>query len=158
MVSTSRVFDRFNASFQFQIRPLIPPSFSAVTVCAFEDQFSLQVSLRFPGGEKPQMRISRRLTCLTLALTLATSVPGSAFPQDETPDAAATKSPPIQHLVVIFQENVSFDHYFATYPNAMNPAKETPFTALPNTPGVNGISGLLMTNNPNLNASNGTGA
>ncbi len=23
---------------------------------------------------------------------------------------------PIQHLVVIFQENVSFDHYFGTYP------------------------------------------
>ena len=25
---------------------------------------------------------------------------------------------PIKHLVVIFQENVSFDHYFGTYPNA----------------------------------------
>ena len=23
---------------------------------------------------------------------------------------------PIKHLVVIFQENVSFDHYFGTYP------------------------------------------
>ena len=27
---------------------------------------------------------------------------------------------PIQHLVVIFQENVSFDHYFGTYPHAAN--------------------------------------
>jgi phospholipase C len=27
---------------------------------------------------------------------------------------------PIKHLVVIFQENVSFDHYFGTYPNALN--------------------------------------
>jgi phospholipase C len=26
----------------------------------------------------------------------------------------------IEHVVVIFQENVSFDHYFATYPNATN--------------------------------------
>ena len=25
---------------------------------------------------------------------------------------------PIQHLVVIFQENISFDHYFGTYPVA----------------------------------------
>ena len=27
---------------------------------------------------------------------------------------------PIKHVVVIFQENVSFDHYFGTYPNAAN--------------------------------------
>src|SRR5579859_3669235 len=27
---------------------------------------------------------------------------------------------PIKHLVVIFQENISFDHYFGTYPNAQN--------------------------------------
>jgi phospholipase C len=26
---------------------------------------------------------------------------------------------PIKHLVAIFQENVSFDHYFGTYPHAM---------------------------------------
>jgi len=25
---------------------------------------------------------------------------------------------PIDHVIVIFQENVSFDHYFGTYPNA----------------------------------------
>src|SRR5205814_1651996 len=31
---------------------------------------------------------------------------------------------PIQHLVVIFQENVSFDHYFGTYPTALNPPGE----------------------------------
>jgi phospholipase C len=62
-------------------------------------------------------------------------------------------------LVVIFQENVSFDHYFATYPNAANPSGEPGFTALPNTPTVNGISGALLNNNPNLlNTANGTGA
>ena len=27
---------------------------------------------------------------------------------------------PIKHLVVIFDENVSFDHYFGTYPKAAN--------------------------------------
>ena len=36
---------------------------------------------------------------------------------------------PIQHLVVIFQENVSFDHYFGTYPNAANPPGEPRFAA-----------------------------
>ena len=34
---------------------------------------------------------------------------------------------PIKHLVVIFQENVSFDHYFGTYPNAANTGGQ-PFT------------------------------
>lgn len=48
---------------------------------------------------------------------------------------------PIKHVVVIFQENVSFDHYFGTYPNATNSAGEPAFHALPGTPSVNGLSG-----------------
>ena len=32
---------------------------------------------------------------------------------------------PIKHVVVIFQENVSFDHYFGTYPNAANTDGQT---------------------------------
>ena len=52
-------------------------------------------------------------------------------------------------LVIIFQENVSFDHYFATYPNAANPPKEPRFKPLPNTPSVNGLTGALLTDNPN---------
>src|SRR5262249_17885503 len=55
----------------------------------------------------------------------------------------------IQHVVVIFQENVSFDHYFATYPHAMNPSGEPRFTARSDTPTVNGLSGALLTHNPN---------
>jgi phospholipase C len=50
---------------------------------------------------------------------------------------------PIQHLVVVFQENVSFDHYFGTYPNAANPAGEPQFHARPGTPTVNGYSNAL---------------
>ena len=66
---------------------------------------------------------------------------------------------PIRHLVVIFQENVSFDHYFATYPNATNPSGEPPFTAVRGTPRVsNLLGGNLLTSNPNLNPQNGTGA
>ncbi|MFE5836432.1 phospholipase C [Arthrobacter sp. NPDC056493] len=68
---------------------------------------------------------------------------------------------PIRHVVVIFQENVSFDHYFATYPKAANPAGETQqgsatraaaFTAAKDTPkDINTLAnaGLLAPNNPN---------
>lgn len=57
---------------------------------------------------------------------------------------------PIQHLVVIFQENSSFDHYFGTYPFALNPAGEPSFKASSGTPTVDGLSGGLLTSNPNL--------
>src|ERR1700740_2744384 len=63
---------------------------------------------------------------------------------------SASPTTPIQHVVVIFQENVSFDHYFATYPNAANnDSSEPSFTPSPDTPSVNGLSGALLTNNPN---------
>ena len=65
---------------------------------------------------------------------------------------------PIQHLVVIFQENVSFDHYFGTYPNAMNPQGQPKFTPVAGTPDVNGLTGAMVTNNPNVNAANGAGS
>ncbi|MHB8241645.1 MAG: phospholipase C [Solirubrobacteraceae bacterium] len=45
---------------------------------------------------------------------------------------------PIKHVVVIFQENVSFDHYFATYPNAAN-SDGQPFKAAKGTPAVDGL-------------------
>src|SRR5277367_1515114 len=56
---------------------------------------------------------------------------------------------PIRHLVVIFQENVSFDHYFATYPDAQNKPGETPFVPRPGTPTVNGLKETLLSHNPN---------
>jgi len=60
----------------------------------------------------------------------------------------STKTP-IKHLVVIFDENISFDHYFGTYPHATNPSGEPPFHAAPGTPTVNGLSPALLTHNPN---------
>jgi phospholipase C len=57
---------------------------------------------------------------------------------------------PIKHLVVIFDENVSFDHYFGTYPHALNPPGEPSFTASPATPSINGLDHELLTDNPNL--------
>ncbi|WEG12637.1 alkaline phosphatase family protein [Pullulanibacillus sp. KACC 23026] len=62
---------------------------------------------------------------------------------------ASSTQTPIKHVVVIFDENVSFDHYFGTYPVAQNPKGEPEFTAAKNTPTVNGLSGPLLTNNPN---------
>jgi phospholipase C len=55
---------------------------------------------------------------------------------------------PIKHLVVIFQENVSFDHYFGTYPNAANTSGQ-PFVPAPHTKRVNGLTPELLTANPN---------
>ncbi|HEY6330456.1 MAG TPA: alkaline phosphatase family protein [Blastocatellia bacterium] len=69
-----------------------------------------------------------------------------------------TTATPIKHLVIIFQENASFDHYFGTYPNATNPSGEPAFTVKAGTPTVNGLSNALLSNNPNLNAQNGSGA
>jgi phospholipase C len=70
-----------------------------------------------------------------------------------------TTATPIKHLVVIFGENITFDHYFGTYPNATNPPGEPQFIPAAGTPNVNGLNGALLTINPNfLNSANGTGA
>ena len=61
-----------------------------------------------------------------------------------------TTSTPIKHLIVIFQENISFDHYFATYPYAKNSPGEPSFLALPGTPSINGLTKALLNNNTNL--------
>jgi phospholipase C len=76
-------------------------------------------------------------TCLSALLMNA---------QTPTPTTPAT---PIQHVIVIFDENNSFDHYFGTYPNALNPPGELQFTPLANTPTVNGLTPSLIANNPN---------
>src|SRR5262249_57730024 len=67
----------------------------------------------------------------------------------KTGDDGSATTTPIKHLVVIFQESVSFDHYFGTYPKALNPAGEPSFEASPDTPSVNGLNEALLTNNPN---------
>jgi phospholipase C len=71
----------------------------------------------------------------------------SAASADAKPVKAAT---PIKHIVVILDENESFDHYFGTYPFAKNVAGEPPFYAAVNTPSVNGLTAALLINNPNL--------
>jgi phospholipase C len=76
------------------------------------------------------------------------------------PNTLKTKYP-IKHLVVIFNENRSFDHYFGTYPNAENVEGEPLFEPAKNTQrDINNLlsSPALLDNNPNLNPANGTGA
>ncbi|MBO0912189.1 MAG: phospholipase, partial [Acidobacteria bacterium] len=98
----------------------------------------------------------RRL--LSICLVVLTALGHGLLRAPAYAAVAGNPSTRIRHLVVIFQENVSFDHYFGTYPVALNPKGEPPFHALANTPGVNGLSGALLTANPNLNPANGRGA
>ena len=78
-----------------------------------------------------------------LALALSTAAPASE--KDGT-------STPIKHVVVIFQENVSFDHYFGTYPNAQPNKDGSRYFkgAQDGTPRVNNLvsAGLLTTRRP----------
>jgi phospholipase C len=101
----------------------------------------------------------RKMLALLTALTTALGPSVSpAFAASKAAPKAAWTATPIQHLVVIFQENVSFDHYFGTYPQATNPQGEPPFYASRRTPTVNGLTNALLTFNPNLNPANGTAA
>ena len=96
-----------------------------------------------------------------MALSLSTAAVllagcGSASSTDVTPTSSDKV---IKHVVVIFGENISFDHYFATYPNATNPSGETAFTPVSGTPKIDGLSGTLLTANPNsTQAANGAAA
>ena len=91
-----------------------------------------------------------------LAAAAITLLPAAAAFADGSHSGTATA---IKHLVIIFQENVSFDHYFATYPNAQPNADQSVFFshAKSGTPTVNGLTGALLTNNPNAN-NTGNGA
>ncbi len=110
------------------------------------------------------MGLSRHGAALACSLLAFAAVGQSARAADPA-DSLGTKTP-VKHLVVIFQENVSFDHYFATYPIAANPPGEPAFKALPNTPGLPGQGAIdtlasagLLTNNPNkTNPANGADA
>jgi phospholipase C len=96
------------------------------------------------------------------AASASTSV-NHSFAGYTTPSKVSTTlyrsktSTPIKHVVVLFDENESFDHYFGTYPYAAN-TDGTKFTAKPGSPTVNGLyskitkkgpAGPLLTSNPN---------
>jgi len=66
------------------------------------------------------------MLALVLTSTLVLSGCGGSPAATST---TVTSAQVIQHVVVIFDENESFDHYFGTYPNAQNLSGETAFTA-----------------------------
>src|ERR1700739_38634 len=81
------------------------------------------------------------LSCLLITAPLAAAPPAPKDPPTTTP---------IKHVVVIFQENRSFDQYFASYPQAANLPGEATFHALAATPLVHGLATAgLLTANPN---------
>jgi phospholipase C len=101
--------------------------------------------------------------CMTAALALSAAT--ASADRDDARDRGIPTKTPIKHLVVIFQENISYDHYFGTYPNALNSPGETPFKAKHHTPlnnnlltpldvdhGFKPLGGPnLLTGNPNAN-------
>src|ERR1700761_2480213 len=94
-----------------------------------------------------------------VATSLASLMFAGSLINHTVADAQSGTTTPIKHLVVIFQENISFDHYFGTYPKALNPAGQPRFIAKQGTPAVNGYTDGLLYNNPNaLNAGNANGA
>ncbi len=94
-----------------------------------------------------------------VATSLASLLFAGTLTNPMVAEAQSGTTTPIKHLVVIFQENISFDHYFGTYPKALNPAGQPRFIAKPGTPAVNGYTDGLLYNNPNaLNSVNGDGA
>ena len=108
-------------------------------------------------GEKRSMWRRRRsllgACAVASAAVLAAVTVSTANAADAPPPAGKQAdqihtTTPIKHVVVIFGENVSFDHYFGTYPHATN-TDGTPFTAAKNTPTVDGLTPDLLTKNPN---------
>jgi len=108
---------------------------------------------------------SMKVACMGLLLSScghshndASTGSGTVTPPLSPQDALATATP-IKHLVVIFGENESFDHYFGTYPQAANPTGEPTqaWVAPSNIANVNGYvrNASLLTANPNTtNAAN----
>ncbi len=86
------------------------------------------------------------LAASAVAAAVGLGAPSSTAAAEHARRPTAT---PIRHLVVIYDENISFDHYFGTYPHAANPRGEPAFHAAPRTPSVNGLTRALRRENPN---------
>jgi len=102
---------------------------------------------RTPGARRSWGRVGALLGAAALA-TAGGAVPASAT---SAPGGHGTHTAtPIKHLVVLYDENVSFDHYFATYPKAAN-TDGTKFKAAARTPKIdNLLNAGLLKKNPNL--------
>ena len=99
-------------------------------------------------GSMPRRIRAAGAVLVTLALAVIVGAASSGAAPADPAASSGTTSTPIKHVVVIFQENVSFDHYFATYPKAANTSGQ-PFHGFVFTPQVNGLNQQLLTANPN---------
>jgi phospholipase C len=99
-------------------------------------------------------RLSVALLAVVLVSAMGVQVRAN---QRGSRDGQARPATPIRHLVVIYDENVSFDHYFATYPEAVNPPGEPRFVGAPGTPTLDNLrTAGLLSSNPNAdNPGNG---
>src|SRR6478736_994448 len=92
-----------------------------------------------------------------LGLAAAGLLGGTLAALGSAPAAQATATPttttPIKHVVVLFDENISFDHYFGTYPYAAN-TDGVPFKAKADTLTKNTIRNYTST--PGLLAKTGS--
>ncbi|MBS1103336.1 alkaline phosphatase family protein [Gluconobacter sp. Dm-62] len=103
--------------------------------------------------------VQRAKAGLAVLLSGSILLPSVALAASSSAADSYATATPIKHVVVIFQENRSFDHYFGTYPKAANVSGEPSFTALAGTPYVNNLTNAnLLTTNPNANSANGSGA
>jgi phospholipase C len=98
-------------------------------------------------GRRPAMIATAVVAAGSLALAACGTGGGGAASLSAGSSPVRTTTP-IKHVVVLFGENVSFDHYFGTYPKAAN-TDGTKFTADKHTPEVNGLTDKLLNHNPN---------
>ncbi|MFF8942091.1 phospholipase C [Streptomyces sp. NPDC014864] len=98
-------------------------------------------------GRRATIRGAGALAGAAALTVLGTTGPAPAAAAGYGQPATTT---PVKHVVVLFDENVSFDHYFATYPKAAN-TDGTKFTASRNTPkNIDTLAHAgLLTKNPN---------
>jgi phospholipase C len=102
-------------------------------------------------SKHPILRVVLVALLVTASATIADVASAHRTSHPRTAHAAEPRGDtvtPIQHVVVIYQENVSFDHYFGTYPHASNSDGQQ-FVARPDTPTTNGLTSALLTSNPN---------
>src|SRR5262245_8613783 len=97
----------------------------------------------FKGGQGVMLKTTQVAALVWLLLARACVGTSAQAAEPQAPTGR------LKHLVVIFQENHSFDSYFATYPVAANPPGQPAFSPRPGTPSVNGLTETLLRHNPN---------
>src|SRR5271154_6104013 len=93
----------------------------------------------------------RRFLAASLStLLFVGTLPIASFAENQGNDSKEAQNEPqtatpIKHIVVIFGENISFDHYFGTYPKAQNNPGETRFKYIPSPHVGHDVANTLIT-------------